>query len=475
MSEKEILSKFGPTFQEKLVNIITNDRPFAEQIGEVIESDFFDLKYLQFFVKEFYKYREQYDKFPSKEIFASVLGLSLEDKPEVLKEQVIGFYNRIFDKHEVEDSEFIKKEALDFCKYQKMVDAILKSAELLKNSNYKDHDNIKGIIDKAMKLGLDSNFGYDYLLDFEKRFLTKLRVPLSTGWKEIDRICDGGFGIKELAVVIAPTGGGKSIILVHLGAEALKQGRNVIHYTFELSDTVIGNRYDACLSNVSMNHLKEFKQEIHDSIKDLDARLIIKEYPPKRATTQHIRNHLEKLIRGGIIPGTIIVDYADLISPGGHNQEKRHGLEEIYEDLRAIAMEYNVQVITASQTNRKGLNADVITMEEISEAFNKCFVADFIFTMSRTIEDRNKNSGRFYIAKNRNGKDGIVFPIEMNPEFMRVKVLPQGSKEELKNLLMSKKDDKSLQDVWKQFKGAPAPAQEAELKKEEGTEKNVES
>jgi len=263
MSEKN-LSKFGKTFQEKLVNIITNDRPFADQIGEVLEPEFFELKYLQFFVEEFYKYRKKYDKFPSKEIFSSVLNSALESKPVILKEQVAEFYNRIFSRDTVEDSEYVKKESLNFCKYQKMVDAILKSVELLKNSDYRNHDNIKSIIDSAMKLGLDSNFGYDYLLDFDKRFLTKLRVPLSTGWREIDRICDGGFGIKELAVLIAATGAGKSMVMVHLGAEALKQGRNVIHYTMELSDTVIGNRYDACLgaylqpcSIISNHRLKE--------------------------------------------------------------------------------------------------------------------------------------------------------------------------------------------------------------------------
>ena len=107
----------------------------------------------------------------------------------------------------------------------------------------------------------------------------------------------------------------------------------------------------------------------------------------------------------------IIVDYADLLRPMVIRKEKRNELESIYEELRAISTEYNCPIWTASQTNRSGLNAEVITMEQISEAFNKCFVADFIFSVSRTIEDKQNNKGKIFIAKNRNGPDGMVYDI----------------------------------------------------------------
>jgi len=98
-------------------------------------------------------------------------------------------------------------------------------------------------------------------------------------------------------------------------------------------------------------------------------------------------------------------------------------LESIYEDLRGLAQEYECPCYTASQTNRGGLNAEVITMESISEAFSKCFVADFIFSLSRTVEDKNTNSGRMYIAKNRNGPDGLVFPVFMDTSNVQIRVL----------------------------------------------------
>ena len=123
----------------------------------------------------------------------------------------------------------------------------------------------------------------------------------------------------------------------------------------------------------------------------------------------------------------IIVDYADLLKPVVVRKEKRSELESIYEELRAISTEYQCPVWTASQTNRSGLNAEVITMEQISEAFNKCFVADFIFSISRTIEDKQNNLGKMFIAKNRNGPDGMVYNIFMDTSNVSIKIMPPQS------------------------------------------------
>jgi replicative DNA helicase len=195
-------------------------------------------------------------------------------------------------------------------------------------------------------------------------------------------------------VVIAPTGAGKSMVLVHLGSQAVKEGKTVIHYTLELQDTVIANRYDSCITGYPLSDLMNFKDEIYEEIQDIDGSLIVKEYPTKSASVSTIRAHLNKLSKRGINPGMIIVDYADLLKPIVVRKEKRAELESIYEDLRGLSTEFGCPIWTASQTNRSGLNAEVITMEQISEAFNKCFVADFIMSVSRTIEDKQNNTGK---------------------------------------------------------------------------------
>ena len=181
------------------------------------------------------------------------------------------------------------------------------------------------------------------------------------------------------------------------------------------------------LTYLKLSNLLSFKEEIYESVKSVEGRLIVKEYPTKSASTNTIRSHLTKLKKRGTIPGMIIVDYGDLLKPVVIRKEKRNELESIYEELRALSTEFECPIWTASQTNRSGLNAEVITMEQISEAFNKCFVADFIMSVSRTVEDKQNNTGKIFIAKNRNGPDGMIYNIFMDTSNVKIRVLPKSN------------------------------------------------
>jgi len=421
LSAKPSFSNYGKSFQEDLVHLILNDRPFADQILEVLDVNFLELEYLRLFTNKIVEYRQKYSKHPSHTIVDSILNTELSKEDKVVSEQIKEYFSKV-SSTEVEGSEYIKEQSLDFCRKQNLKEAMLKSVDLLQSCSF---DEISKIINDSLKLGSENNFGYDYLADFEERYLPKFRNPVTTGWKEIDDICGSGLGKSELGVVVAPTGAGKSMVLVHLGAQAIKDGKTVIHYTLELQETVIGKRYDSCITSYPLSELSSFKDDVYEQIKDLEGHLIVKEYPTKSATTGTIKNHLNKLIKRGIEPGMIIVDYADLLRPMVIRKEKRNELESIYEELRAISTEYNCPIWTASQTNRSGLNAEVITMEQISEAFNKCFVADFIFSVSRTIEDKQNNKGKIFIAKNRNGPDGMVYDIFMDTSNVNIRVLPK--------------------------------------------------
>lgn len=149
------------------------------------------------------------------------------------------------------------------------------------------------LINEALRLGADNNFGYDYLKDFEERFNIKSRNPVSTGWGLVDNIAGGGLGGGELGVCVAPTGAGKSMVLVHLGAAALRQGKTVVHYTLELRDTVVARRYDSCITGFELSSLVGNKAEVLEAVKDIEGRLIVKEYPTKSATTNTFKNHLK--------------------------------------------------------------------------------------------------------------------------------------------------------------------------------------
>lgn len=447
--EKDTFGFFGKAFQENLCQLILLDRPFADQIKEVLTIEFLELKYLQVFVQKIFEYKDKYKVHPTYDIMTTLLRTGLEDQNETVQKQVRDYFARIHDK-EPEGSQFIKETSLDFCKKQKLKEAMLKSVKLLQNSSF---DEISKTINDALKLGSSNDFGYDYLVDFEKRFQIKSRNPVTMGWEEIDGICKGGLGSGELGVVIAPTGAGKSMVLVHLGTEALKLGKTVIHYTLELADSVVASRYDSCLTGIEIRDLYTFKEQIFDSVQNLAGKLIVKEYPTKSASTNTLKLHLEKLKMRGIQPDMIIVDYGDLLKPISSQREKRQELETIYEELRGIAQENNCPVWTASQTNRSGLNAEVITMESISEAFNKCFVADFICSVSRTIEDKASNGGRIFVAKNRNGPDGLVFPIYMDTASVKIKVL-QSNGESASDIIIksSKEQEDNLKKKYSKFK-----------------------
>tara|TARA_R110000823_G_scaffold221117_3_gene349636 strand:+ start:15 stop:1274 length:1260 start_codon:yes stop_codon:yes gene_type:complete len=392
---------------------------------EVLEIDFFESVDTRAFVQILTEYKEKYSPtpHPSYDMMASLIKGNIKNFDKSTGERLKKLFISFKDKH-VENKEHMISTSIDFCRKQALKKAMMKSVKLIQNSSF---DEIEKEIKAALTLGTDNNFGHDYITDAAVRFEVQSRKPVTTGWSELDEITCGGFGVRELAVVIAPTGAGKSMVLVHQGATALELGKTVVHYTLELADTIVGQRYDSCITGVGLKDLIHSKDIVMEKIKDVAGRLIIKEYPTKSASTKTIETHIEKLMKRGINPDVVIVDYADLLRPRSAKSEKRHELENIYEELRAIAQKYECTLLTASQTNRSGLNAEVITMESISEAFNKCFVADFIYSLSRTPQDKQSNKGRIFIAKNRNGPDGLVYNAFVDWSNVKIKVLEESS------------------------------------------------
>lgn len=431
-NQSETFQRFGKAFQEKFCHLMLSDRPFCDQISEVLNTEFLDYEYLRVFINILLDHRSKYKVHPSYEIMESRIRTECNNYSKALKEQLLKFYVSVKMVDRIENAPYIKDSSIDFCRKQILKGAMMKSVKLIKSSSF---DEISKVIEEALKLGTDNNFGHDFIKDFEERYTITARNPVSTGFERIDEISKGGLGKSELGVVIAPTGAGKSMVLVHLGTEALKQGKTVVHYTMELQDTVVGNRYDSCVSGVPLSDLFFNKNQVLLKIKDVPGQLIIKEYPTKSASTETIKQHIERLKKKGIEPDMIIVDYADLLRPTRTSAEKRFDLESTYEEMRAIAQIYKCPVWTASQTNRSGLNAEVITMEAISEAFNKCFVADFIFSLSRTVQDKQANKGRMFIAKNRNGPDGLIFPAFVDWSNVNIKVLNRDSNESIADVI----------------------------------------
>ena len=206
-----------------------------------------------------------------------------------------------------------------------------------------------------------------------------------------------------------------SHMLVNFGAWALRKGKNVLHYTFELSETKVGIRYDSNLCNIPSNDVisnKELIQETYDKMKL--GRLIIKEYPSGSASIVTLRAHIEKLLMRSFKPHLILIDYADIMRSSRSYDSMRHELALIYVELRNLSQELGVPIWTASQANRDSANADIVGLENMAEAYGKAMVADVVISLSRKAKEKSTGFGRMFVAKNRAGKDGLLFHIKMD-------------------------------------------------------------
>ena len=250
------------------------------------------------------------------------------------------------------------------------------------------------------------------MTSIDMRYTEAVRFTKETPWEVINELTDGGLGKGELGVFVAPAGIGKSWGLINIGANAVKKGLTVIHYTLELNEAYVGLRYDSVITGIPNQNLKHYQSQVKEELEKLAGELIIKYYPTKTVSVLGLRGHIEKCIMQGKKPDVVVVDYADLLR--GHGQEKRHELEGIYEDLRGMAGEYEIPIWTASQANRSALEEDVIGAEKISESYGKVMVADFVISLSRKVADKMAGTGRWHVIKNRFGPDGITLPSKMN-------------------------------------------------------------
>ena len=417
----ETLTQFGTSFQSKIIASLLGDIKFLQTINDILEPNMFDSDSNKWLIKQIRNYYYEYKKQPTLE----VLKVKLENiDNDVLKTGVVDKLRDVWKNIESTDLEFVQKETIKFCKNQKLKNAIVDSVVLLENQDY---DEIKKLVDEAMSAGTERDVGHDYLVSLEERLTKSARDVVESGWNEIDDIMDGGLGGGELGVIVAPAGIGKSWALQCIGANGLKKGKTIVHYSLELNENYVGLRYDTIFSGITTSNIKYYKDDVKKKLEKLPGKLIIKYYPTKSASVQTLGSHLKQLELQQIKPDMVLVDYADILM--GVGKEKRFVLESIYEDLRALAGEFNLPIWTASQANRSSLEEEVIDATKVSESYSKIMIADFVMSMSRKVEDKVGKTARFHIIKNRFGVDGITFPSKMDTELGKIDIYKSTSKQ----------------------------------------------
>jgi replicative DNA helicase len=402
------LSGYGFKFQAKIISCIMTDAAFVSQIYDLLKTEYFDSEAIKFLADRSLEYFKKNKKIPTIDVLKVFID-GVEDK--LLKQEIVNTLKEAVKSATATDLDFIKETTLDFCKNQELKSAILESVQLLKTGDY---DSIKNIIDNALKIGMNSDIGMDYFDAIEQRYEENSRDPLSTGWDVIDEITKGGLAPGELGVAIAPSGAGKSWLLSSLGANALRRGKTVVHYSLELSENYTGWRYDCILTGISLDKINLHVDKVKETLQKIPGKLIIKWFPTKSVSLMGLRSHLTKLKMLGTEPDLVIIDYADLLKFGNSKMAKHEILEALYEDLRGFAGENKVPIWTVSQSNREGLNDDIIEADKAAGAYAKIFPADFVMSLSRKAQDKLSNTARLHIIKNRFGVDGVTFPVYMD-------------------------------------------------------------
>lgn len=473
-------SGYGKKFQKKILQALLTDHRWAGQMVDVMRNEYFDLTELRYLSDRYFKYYQRYKAFPSFETLITITRDDLKsDTDETLKVRIVEFLQEIRTNPDVGDLPYVKERALDFCRKQEIKESLERIVDKIEDSDY---DNLVDELKRAVNRGACESVGHNFLVDRESRFIEAQRHPVATRMKELDanKILRGGLGRGELGVICAPTGVGKSHFLVQLGAAACLDGLNVNHYTFELSETAVGLRYDSHFTGIPSNEIPLMKNEvlnIEDNMKL--GQLIIKSYPTGTANIQTLRAHIERTILQNHKPDLIIIDYADIMRSTRHFDALRFELKLIYEELRNLAMDLNLPIWTASQSNKDGATAEVVGLENMSEAYGKAMVADVVIGMSRKPTEKALGTGRMFIAKNRAGQDGIVYPIRINTATSTIHVVEgsdamsmleaqQGDERDVKETIRRKwaelKRDKivaqqSTPTMWVPNK-APQPAEE---------------
>ncbi len=428
--------KFGENFQSKIIYHLVTDSDFAIQVLEILKPEFFSQENHRTIAQLIMRWNEKYGTIPSFENLRTLLA-KLYKEDEILSEYMTSLVSDIEFKTNLLDKAHVIDETVEFCKQQAFRNAIFESVELVKKEKY---DEIYSIFQKAMVAGEKKNIGHDYFHDMNKRVMER-RFPIATGFQMLDPVISGGLSGGELGLILAGTGIGKSMILVHLAAEAYKQGKKVLYYTLELSEKIVGLRIDSKIAGIPLSSLltdidgglrNRIKNEItkERNKHQIKPELIIKNFPTKTASIQTLNNHLRMLENKGFIPDIIFVDYVDLLRPTNRYGDKRFELESLTEELRGMAGTRDIPLWSASQTNREGWDTSIVGLKTISESAAKAFVADLVISIGRSQALVDEGRACYYIAKSRLGPDKLPFTGEFDTSLVNFTIDSEGFDEE---------------------------------------------
>lgn len=295
-----------------------------------------------------------------------------------------------------------------FLKERFIYKTILNVAEKFSDQSFSIEDAL-GDFEKAYNITLKENLGHWYFEDIEKHVkdLVAIYNPIPTGWKFFDDKTEGGLFPKTLTVFAGQVNVGKSIVLGNIATNMLLADKNVLLISLEMSEFMYTKRISTQLTQIPHNDLKTFTEELKEQVKhiqrNINGKLIVKEYPPKTVTVRQIDGYITKLQHKGFKPDIVVIDYINLIQPISKNLNSYEYVKEIAEQLRALAFKYKIPFVSATQLNRGAFNTASPGMEGISESIGLAATCDVICSLWQEDEDRELGVINMGMQKNRFG------------------------------------------------------------------------
>lgn len=412
------LNLYGKGFQIKVLGALLTDKKFLLNARDLLRIDYFDSDAHKWILETTIKY---YDKYHTT-ISLEALKIELQKvENDILQVAVKAELRNCYEASQ-EDLAYIIEEFITFCKNQELKSALLNSADLL---NQGDFDGIRNMIERAMRAGMDKNIGHEYNKDIESRYRQDYRPTIPTPWPILNEGIQGGWGPGDLIIVFGNPGGGKSWTMVAAAAHAVQLGFKVNYYTLELGEDYVGKRFDCYFTGYGIEEVNKHRKEVEQIVNNLPGKLIIREYPPKGASINTIKSHIQKCIDMDHKPDLIVIDYVDYLkAPSkGKFSERKDEIDDVFIATKGLAKELKIPVLTPSQVNRMGAKDDVIEGDKAAGSYDKMMVADICLSLSRKKEDKVLGTGRIHVMKNRYGMDGMTYDAKVDTNNGHIEIL----------------------------------------------------
>jgi replicative DNA helicase len=435
-------------------NLINNEE-YARKVIPFLKSEYFSDQVDRTVFDLITDYVDKYSSFPTK----TALDIDLNEKTGLNEDQFKRAKDLIqtLDKTEDREVDWLVDSTEKFCKDKALYNALMQSIQIV-DSSKKDSISVGAIpqiLTDALAVSFDQSIGHDFLNDADARYefyhRKEVRIPFDLDY--FNKITQGGLPNKTLNIALAGTGVGKSLFMCHCAAQNIMAGTNVLYITMEMAEERIAERIDANLLGVTLDDLKELPQAIYYKLigrvkERAKGKLIVKEYPTACAGSANFRHLLNELkIKKNFVPDIIYIDYLNICASSrikaGANVNSYTYIKAIAEELRGLAVEFNVPIISATQTTRSGYSNSDVGLEDTSESFGLPATADFMFALVSSEELRGLNQIMVKQLKNRYGDPAVHkrFVIGVDYSKMRLYNVEASAQEDLVN-----DDDKPIFD-----------------------------